>query len=166
MSFDSLNPFQFVTGFALQIKKESSVEVKNSMLQYMAELFEDANDFAWSSAKSCHAAVSCHMEEGQFDWLDTHRLDRCRRHIAQRYPQAKGDKFEKSENSKKTNFSTNSSEKSIVACTFYNKGTCSHKKQDHENAVRKFMHVCSTCFAKGTVIRHMSKFCTGNTKNE
>ena len=51
VSCDSLNPFQFVTGFALQIKKESNLEVKNSMLQYMAELFEDANDFAWSSGQ-------------------------------------------------------------------------------------------------------------------
>ena len=136
------------------------------MLQYFAELFEDANDFAWISAKNCHAAVCCQMEEGQTDWLNIHDLDRCRRHYAQRHPQNKVDKSEKSENfSKKSQNSSNSSEKEIVACTFFNKGTCSHKKQDHENSVKKFLHVCSTCFSKGVISRHSSKFCGGAAKN-
>ena len=44
-AYQSLNVFQFITGFASQIRDESNVEVKDNMLQYLAELCEDANDF-------------------------------------------------------------------------------------------------------------------------
>ena len=57
VSYDQLNPFTFISGFAAQIKDEHNVQVKDAMLQYFSELFEDANDFTWIGAKNCHAAV-------------------------------------------------------------------------------------------------------------
>ena len=162
-SYDSLNPFQFVSGFAQQIKKEKDVKTKDIMLQYFSDLFEDANDFAWVSAKSCHAMICCRMEENILDWQDVPELDRQRRAYAQWHPVSKSEKSEKSDFvAKKKNFNFNSSRKNIVPCTFYNKGMCSHKKSDHESATTEFKHICSTCFAKGESIRHMAKFCTKN----
>ena len=51
MSYDSLNWCQWVAGFATIAREEQNVEIKNSMLEYLTEIMEDANDFGWQSAK-------------------------------------------------------------------------------------------------------------------
>ena len=47
MSYDSLNWCQWVAGFATIAREEQNVEIKNSMLEYLTEIMEDANHFGW-----------------------------------------------------------------------------------------------------------------------
>ena len=153
MSFDQLNAFQFVSGFALQIREEKCITTKDCMLEYFAALFEDANDFSWSSAKSCHASVCCKMEDAKFDWLSTHDLDRCRRSYAQRAP-----------SSKVENVQNVKSDKKIVACKFYQRNRC-FQHGDHDKDDITYKHICLPCFQKGKMLRHRMTECPDRSKN-
>ena len=51
VTYDSLSTFHWVSGFCAIIKDEGDVNTKNSMLEYLSELMEDAQDFGWTSAK-------------------------------------------------------------------------------------------------------------------
>ena len=67
ISFDQLNLAQFVQGFSRNIIDEPDQEIILKMLAYLSELMEDANNFAWSSAKAAHAVILCEMERGTLD---------------------------------------------------------------------------------------------------
>ena len=47
----------------------------DNMLQYLADLMEEATDFSWKSAKASHMVLLCEMEQGSFKWSDTHRIN-------------------------------------------------------------------------------------------
>ena len=136
-SYDQLNVFQWVSGFARIAQDESDMEVKNSMLEYLADLMEDAQDFSWASAKAAHAVALCRMEDGKLTWKDTQGLDRVRRAHAQ-----------KNITSSSTNGTNSKSQKNFkelgFICKFFQIGTCSHAK-DHISAGRKYRHVCTHC---------------------
>ena len=84
VSYDSLNWCQWVCGFAMMAREETSMDRKNAMLKYLGELMEDANNFSWQFAKAAHAVLLCRMEEGKVEWTDTSNIDRIRRAHAQR----------------------------------------------------------------------------------
>ena len=133
-SYDSLSIFQWVTGFTRIIQDEKNVEIKDKMLEYMADLMEDAQDFSWASAKACHAVVLCRMEEGKVVWSDTERIDRVRRSYAQKVL-----------SNKTTATSNGNGEKNkALVCKFYQDGSCSHTK-DHTTGGRRYKHNCSSC---------------------
>ena len=137
-SYDQLNVFQWVSGVARIAQDESDVEVKNKMLEYLADLMEDAQDFSWASAKAAHVVALCRMEDGKLTWKDTQGLDRVRRAHAQ-----------KNIGSSSSNNAANSSKfvknKELgFICKFFQIGTCIHSK-DHISGGRKYRHVCSHC---------------------
>ena len=86
VSYDNLSWCQWVSGFAMIAREESNVDTKNSMLDYLSEIMEDANNFSWQSAKASHAVLLCRMEEGKVEWSETTKIDRIRRAHAQRLP--------------------------------------------------------------------------------
>ena len=160
MSYDLLNWCQWVAGFATIAREEQNVEIKNSMLEYLTEIMEDANDFGWQSAKASHAVLLCRMEDGKIDWSETQKIDRIRRAHAQRgVTQSQG-----GQNSKSIKLDS----KPAMACRFYQKGLC-HNQRDHETGGTFYKHVCANCFSMGRENRHMSKDCkvsSRNSKNE
>ena len=87
VSYDGLSWCQWMAGFATIAREESDLDTKNAMLEYLADLMEDANDFSWASAKGSHAMLLCKMEEGKLQWSDTLKIDRIRRAHAQRFTQ-------------------------------------------------------------------------------
>ena len=68
-----------MAGFCSIIREEKSTKVQNTMLQYMTDIMEDAQDFGWNAAKGAHPLILCRMEEGKVDWLISEMLDRLRR---------------------------------------------------------------------------------------
>ena len=86
ISFDNLSWCQWVSGFAMIAREESSVDTKNAMLDYLSEIMEDAKDFSWQSAKASHAVLLFRMEEGKVEWSETTKIDRIRRAHTQRLP--------------------------------------------------------------------------------
>ena len=132
-SYDSLSVFQWVTGFTSIIQDEKTVEIKNKMLEYMADLREDTHDFSWASAKAYHAAVLCRMEGGKVVWSDTERIYRVRWSYAQKV------------SSKQATGTNNGNGKNkALVCKFYQNGSCSHTK-DHTTGGRHYRHNCSSC---------------------
>ena len=94
ISYDQLSLTQFVQGFVKNVLEEENQNYKENMLQYLADLMEDATDFSWASAKASHAVLLCEMERGSLKWSDTTRIDRIRRAHAQKLFQVKlGQKF-------------------------------------------------------------------------
>ena len=148
-AYQGLDVFQFVTGFASQIRDESDVDFKNNMLQYLAELFEDAS---WLSAKYSHQQVCCKMEEGRLEWDDMPGLDRCRRSYAQRATPSHKESTQEPDR-QKSNFKNEKSDKRIFACSYYQNNSYSRSKE-HGNANNWYKHICLTCFKKGEHIRH------------
>ena len=151
-SYDQLNVFQWVSGFARFAQDESNIDVKNKMLEYLADLMEDAQDFSWASAKAAHAVALCRMEDGKLSWKDTQGLDRVRRAHAQKNIGASN-----SNNGGSGNKFGKNKELGFI-CKFFQIGTCTHSK-DHVSGGRKYRHVCSHC--QGF---HPAKECKSNDK--
>ena len=155
-SNDSLNWCQWVAGFATIAREEQNLEIKNSMLEYLTEIMEDANDFGWQSAKAPHAVLLCRIEDGKVGWSETQKIDRIRRvHVQRGVTQNNG-----VQNSK----STKSDSKPTMACRFCQWGLC-HNQRDHETGGTLYKHVCATCFSMGKENRHMSKDCKVSSRN-
>ena len=151
MSYDNLTWCQWVSGFAMIARKEKNLQIKNSMLDYLSEIMEDANDFSWQSTKASHAVLICRMEEGKVDWSDTVKIDRISRAHAQRAPP------------QNLISSSKKSESKTMPCRFYQRGTC-QKDRDHETGQIFYKHVCATCFLMGKEYRHMAKDCRVSSK--
>ena len=62
VTYDSLSTFQWMSSFCSIIREEKDIQIKNAMLDYMADIMEDAQDFGWPSAKGAHALILCRME--------------------------------------------------------------------------------------------------------
>ena len=84
MSYDSLDIFQWVAGYAGIIRDETDLDTKHYMLDHLVDLMEDAHDFSWSGSKAAHAVVLTRMENCKLEWEDTAKLERIRRQHAQR----------------------------------------------------------------------------------
>ena len=155
VSYDGLSWCQWMAGFVTIVREESDLDTKNAMLEYLADLMEDAHDFSWASAKGSYAVLLCKMEEGKLQWSDTLKIDRIRRAHAQRFTQQNH-----TENSEKKTDSKG------MLCKFYQKGTCQHK-MDHESGSNFYKHICSVCASQGKEYRHAAKDCrVSHSKNE
>ena len=88
ISYDQLSITQWVAGFGRIMKEEKNSEIKDSMLDYLVSLFDDANDFSWDAAKASHAVLLCRMEQGEIrNYTELEKIDRIRRAHAQRHNQ-------------------------------------------------------------------------------
>ena len=56
-SYDNLLMSQWVSGFSNIIRKETNIETKNSMLEYLSDLMDYSYEFGWPSAKGAHASL-------------------------------------------------------------------------------------------------------------
>ena len=150
VTYDSLSTFQWVSGFCAKIRDESNVVTKNSMLEYLSELMEDAQDFGWTSAKGAHAVLLCRMEEGKVNWANTEKIDRIRRAHAQKVV---------NNSVKKPN-----SELSGVPCKFFQNQKCPYKG-DHHTSGQWYRHICSFCNTLGKRFPHALKDCRNSKKS-
>ena len=57
-----LSPILWIAGFGKTIRKESDVQTKVHMPDYVINLLDDAADFTMASTKSSHAVLLWHME--------------------------------------------------------------------------------------------------------
>ena len=57
---------QGMAGFCRAMREETDQNSKETMLDYLISLLDDANDFSWTSAKASHAV---HMEQGEIKKL-------------------------------------------------------------------------------------------------
>ena len=139
ISYNQLSPIQWMAGFCRTIREESCAHTKENMLEYVINLLEDAQDFSWSSAKACHAALLCRMEQGEISsWNDTEKIDRLRRAHAQRHVATSNGI---SRNSDKANSTK------TTPCIYYNKSSCG-QKQSHETKGVYYNHICASCWYK------------------
>ena len=85
LSYDQLSMSQWVQGFCKNMLDEPDKKIRENMIQYMGELFEDATDFSWQGAKAAYAVLLCEFERGTVNWENTARIDRIRRAHAQKH---------------------------------------------------------------------------------
>ena len=156
LSYDQLNLTQFVQGFAKNILEESDHECREKMLNYLADLMEDANDFSWANAKASHAVLMCEMERGVVGWSDTTRIDRIRRAHAQKHNPPHRQNWAKNWDQRKPWF-----------CKPFQSGTCQFGK-DHEVNGKMHKHICAYCLTQGRFLGHPERDCQlkKNSKNE
>ena len=65
------------------IKEEKQTKIKNTMLDYITDLIEDAQDFGWVAAKGAYDLILYRMEEGG-SWSITEKTSGLRRACAQK----------------------------------------------------------------------------------
>ena len=147
ITYHQLNLTQFVQGFAKNILEEQNPIFCESMLQYLADLMEDATHFSWANAKASHAVLLCEMKRGSLTWSDSHRIDRILRAHAQKHnpPQ-------------KSNWARNSEYKKPWYCKPYQSNACKFFK-DHEVNGKVHRHICAHCLGQGRIMGHSEKEC-------
>ena len=124
LNYNQLSVTQWVAGFGHIMGEEQNSEIKDSMLDYLISLFDDANEFSWDAAKASHAVLLCRMEQGEIkSYTEVEKIDRVRRANTQRhsYPTANV------QNSKKIPQKSGKT----MPCIFYNQGTC-NQPRTHE----------------------------------
>ena len=120
VSYDQLSIIQWVTGFGQIMRNEQDQTNKNSMLDYLIALFDDANDFSWDAAKASHAVLLCRMEQGEIkNYAQVEKIDRIRRANAQRHISSVNAPSQMAGSKKYTSKSTKS-----IPCQYYNQGSC------------------------------------------
>ena len=150
-SYDDLTISQWVSGFVRCVQEEKSGAARDSMLDYLGNLMEDASDFSWESAKAAHAIVLTNMEADRLRWTETEKLDRIRRAHAQRHTSSTHSNASKSLYTKKVK---TSGSKNGVNCKFFQEGTCKFSTH-HRSAGTFYRHVCEHCDGL-----HTSRSCT------
>ena len=155
VSYDNLSIFQWVAGFCTIVREEPNKSIKNTMLEYVTELMEDAQDFGWASAKGVHALLLCKMEQGKVNWHMTEQIDRIRRAHAQKVPTST-----QNLNSKKKVSDTQG-----VPCKYYQNSKCS-QKNDHNSGGQLYKHICSHYNTLGKKFNHPAKDCRARKSTE
>ena len=136
-------------------RDEKEQNVKQCMLDYLAEIMDDSHDFGWKTAKGAYAVLFCRIEEGRVTWQETDKIDRIRRASAQKVKYVASGL-----NSRRINGID-----SPTPCRYFQKGSCSHKG-DHENNGHSYLHVCSRCFDYGKKFPHSLKDYINGPKND
>ena len=68
------------------MREENDQNLRSHILNYLIDLFDNAQDFSWTAAKASHAVLFCHMEQGDVSGYDqVERIDRIRRANAQKH---------------------------------------------------------------------------------
>ena len=129
-SYEDINVFQWVQGFSCCILEENDVQSRNHMLQYQANLMQDALELNWNTAKRAHAAVLTEIERGHVTWSDQVGIDRIRQRFTQRALKSQ---------------SSNGHEEQVRICKRYNEENC-NQPQDHTEGKITYKHSCFTCF--------------------
>ena len=137
-SYEEINIYQWVQGFARCVLEEKDPAIRSHMLAYQGNLMQDALELSWPTAKRAHAAVLTEIERGQASWEDHSTIDRIRQRFTQRV--LKGTQ------------SVSTDEQTRI-CKRYNEETCGQAK-DHSDGKVIYKHSCFSCFK--AVKRHYS----------
>ena len=151
VSYDDLDIYQWVAGYAGICKDESDVDLKNIMLEHLIALMEDAHDFSWIGSKAAHAVILTKMEDCKLEWDDSLKLERIRRQN-QRAEPARGHAGPPSGKSKHMH-----SGKKI--CQYYQRKACHAKTAEHFAKGVCYRHICASCFAFGHELEHPARDC-------
>ena len=138
------------------MREETDSKIKDSILDYLLSLFDDANDFSWDAAKASHAVLLCRMEQGENkSYTEVDKIDRVIRANAQRhqYPSMS------SQNSKK--FGTKIPK--TVPCLYFNQNTCNQSKT-HETKGVMYRHICLACYTNGKAFNNSEVDCKNKLK--
>ena len=146
LTYDQLTMSQWVQGFCKDMLDEPDPKIRENMIQYMEELFEDATDFSWQGAKAAHTVLLCEFERGSVNWENTARIDRIRRAHAQKHIHTTK-LWPKNEKNSKPWY-----------CKQFQIGACSFAK-DHEVNGKTHKHICSFCVGQGRFLGHAEKDC-------
>ena len=75
LKYEELTAAQLAQGFMATILEEHHETVKNNMLLYAINLFQDSQETNWYTARSAHKMLLKQMEKGKVDWLDTAKIN-------------------------------------------------------------------------------------------
>ena len=59
-----------MASFCCTMREETDQNFRNCMLNCLIDFLDDAQDFSWTAAKSSHAVLLCHMEQGEVTYYD------------------------------------------------------------------------------------------------
>ena len=83
-SYDDLTVMQFSQGFIGCILEEDSPKIRQNMLLYLQQLYQDAQETNWYTAKSAHKILLLEMERGKVSWKDSNQVHQIRARYTQR----------------------------------------------------------------------------------
>ena len=61
VTYNKLSKVQWMAGVCQTIRKQSDINIREHMLDYVMDLLDDATDFSWTLAKASHALLLCRI---------------------------------------------------------------------------------------------------------
>ena len=77
-SYDDLTVTQFSQGFIGCILEEDNPKVRQNMFLYLQQLYQDAQETNWYTAKSAHKILLLEMERAKVSWKDNNKVHQIR----------------------------------------------------------------------------------------
>ena len=151
-TYDELSPIQWVTGFLRSILKNKVHSEQINMIQLGADLFQNALDLGWPTAKGAYKVVLVEMEAGLVNWSDIDSIQEIRRQYAQRHiarpniasTTATIPSFNGNPRPGQKRYQNEKSDKKVV-CTAFQNNNCPHI-HDHITQGVPYRHICAYCY--------------------
>ena len=142
LTYEQLNPSQFVLGYLRSVQEEPSTIVRSNMIEYLTDLFQDVCDMGWQSAKGAHLVVMSKMEDGLVTWLDLKKVNKIRKTYVRSSVGVTTSNHQEQQTAGNTKKGFR--KPSTVPCKEFNEGRCS-KNFDHEVGFITHKHICAYC---------------------
>ena len=142
LTYEQLNPSQFVLGYLRAVQEEPSTPLRSNMIEYLTDLFQDVCDMGWQSAIGAHLVVMSKVEDGMVTWSDLKKVNKIRK----TYVRSSIGVSTSNQQDQQPGSNTKKSFKkpSTVPCKEYNEGRCS-KNFDHDVGLITHKHICAYC---------------------
>ena len=142
LTYEQLNPSQFVLGYLRAVQEEPSTLIRSNMIEYLTDLFQDVCDMGWQAAKGAHLVVMSKMEDGMVTWSDLKKVNKIRKTYVRSSMGASTSNQQDQQSG--SNIKKGFKKPSTVPCKEYNEGRCS-KNFDHDVGLITHKHICAYC---------------------
>ena len=152
-----LRAVEFMQGYLAMLKAPKSVFDRETMLELLHTLMQDATDYGWENAREFYEMLGIDVEWGLLRWnesvtIENRRLTYCRAVAAEKKEVAKeGQKAQ-----------TRSAPPGTRCCASYQRNACDQQRDHHP-----FTHACNYCFRTCTALyRHAEDNCFRKINDE
>ena len=142
LTYEQLNPSQFVLGYLRSVEEEPSTFIRTNMIDYLTDMFQDVCDMGWQSAKGAHLVVMSKMEDGLVTWSDLKKVNKIRKtYVCSSIGVSTSNHQEQQAGS---NTKKGFTKPSTVPCKEFNERRCS-KNFNHDVGLITHKHICAYC---------------------
>ena len=143
-------------GFLRSIKKQNSPLARDNMIQYGADLMQNALDLGWGTAKGSYKVLLSSIESTDLTWEDLPQIQDLRHQYAQRSIVRASNNLNPTPTA---NSQLNVRPGRRLLCSRFQSGACTFESDHSADRVR-YRHICAFCFHQlGKTFPHRESEC-------